>query len=213
MKPPTAVSCWAGSSRSRKARLACSTRIEESSVTTPLGIVSSTVSSSRRRSSSVMLAAESCEVEALGDRSALFEIGGHVVERADQLAKLLGGLDGKRMLVVAGGNLIHGVGQRLDRTGDLLREKQRQPAADKENERGQQQQDRKAEPPDAVAHPIGRPIQLRALRMRATVEFSPAGIGRPTTTTLFSDSEGATEAMPRAYSRGSLPCRIRASPI
>ena len=112
-----------------------------SSVTTPLGIVSTMVSSSRRRSSMARLAAVNCAEELSASCRLVSRSRRHVVEGAHQFAHLSGGCQLHAMVVLAGRNLVHGVGQRLHRPRDLLGEKQRQPhAGEKHQHRDQQQQ-------------------------------------------------------------------------
>ena len=74
-----------------KARFDCSTVPEPSSVTTPLGMVSTIVSSSRRRSSIAWLAAVSCAEELSARLAAGLKIRCHVIEGFYQVAHLAGG--------------------------------------------------------------------------------------------------------------------------
>ena len=147
-----------GSSISVRARLARTMQRLVSSVATPLGMVSSMVSSSRRRASRVALAAESWTVGGLDGAAAAFEVGGHVVEAADELAELFGGAFGDAMGVVSGGDRLHGVGQRFDGLGDLLGEMQRQPAAGEEREAGHHQQQQHVEVAHLAALTVGVPV-------------------------------------------------------
>ena len=76
----------------------------------------------------------------LDGAAAVFEVGGHVVEAADEFAELFGGALADAVGVVSGGDGLHGVGERFDGLGDLLGEMQREPAGGEEREAGHHQQ-------------------------------------------------------------------------
>ena len=71
---------------------------------------------------------------ALRELAAGLEVGGHVIEGAHQVTHLAVCNGGHAMVVFAGGDLVHGHAQRLNRPGDLLGEKHGQPQAGKEDE-------------------------------------------------------------------------------
>src|SRR6185437_3785449 len=95
---------------------------------------------------------------ALRQGAALLQIGGHVVEGADEIAKFLRGRDGHAGPVLPLANFIHGVGQRFYRAGDLLGEKKREPTAGKENQSGEHEQLKKIRGADAVPLAVERPV-------------------------------------------------------
>ncbi len=81
------------------------------------------------------------EVGLLGGAREDFEVGGHVVEAADEFAELFGGGWCDAAGVVAGRDGLHGVGEGFDGPGDLLGEMEREPAAGEEREAGHQEQE------------------------------------------------------------------------
>ena len=114
-------------------------------------MVSTMVSSSRRRSSMAWLAAVKLRGGGLGELAAGLKIGGHVVEGAHQLGHFAGGDEGDAVVVFAGGDLVHGVGERFDGTRDLLGEKQGEPHAGEEDHHGDEEQHEEEGGADAVA--------------------------------------------------------------
>ncbi len=68
-------------------------------------------------------------LRAFGQLAAGFKIRRHVIEGTHQVGHFAGGDGGDAMLVFAGGDLVHGIGQRFNGARDLLGEKQRQPDA------------------------------------------------------------------------------------
>ena len=83
----------------------------------------------------------------LGEQAALLEVGRHVVEGADQLGHLGGGLDGDAMTVVPLADFDGGVGERFEGAGHLPGDVEGEPAAgeeDQSREHEQQQEIRHA---------------------------------------------------------------------
>ncbi len=98
----------------------------------------------------------------LDGATAVLEIGGHVVEAADEFAQFLGGAFCDAVGVVAGGDGLHGVGEGFYGLGDLLGEMQREPTGGEEREAGHHEQKQHVE----VANLI------------AAAEDGPVGVGR-----------------------------------
>ena len=72
-------------------------------------------------------------------RAALFQVLRHAIEGAHQFPQLLRRRHRDPVTVVPGSDGIHGVRQSLHRPGHLLGKKERQPAADEEDQRSQQE--------------------------------------------------------------------------
>ena len=149
-----------GSSISVSARLVSTMRRLVSSVATPLGMVSSMVSSSLLRASSVALAAGELEGGTLDGVTAVLQLAGHAVEAAHQIAESFGGALGDAMGVVSGGDGLHGVGQRLHGLGHLLGEVEREPTAGEERQRGHQQQEHHVEIAHLAAASVDAPVEV-----------------------------------------------------
>ena len=168
-----------------------------SSVTTPEGMVSTMVSSSRRRSSTARFAAVSCACALSANLPACFKIRRHVVEGTHQVVHLAGGDGGNALLILACGDLVHGVGQRLNGARDLLGQKQRQPHAEEKVEDRDEQEEEEENRANAIAGaeelPNSRP---RRSGCRVVVSLSPCGMGSAATTIL----PDAVTAIPSAYS-------------
>ena len=75
------------------------------------------------------------EVGGFDCAAAVLEVGGHVVEAADEFAELFGGALGHAVGVVSGGDGLHRVGEGFDGLGDLLGEMQCEPTAGEQRER------------------------------------------------------------------------------
>ena len=97
----------------------------------------------------------------LDGAAAVFEIGGHVVEAADQFAELFGCALLHAVRVVSGGDGLHGVGQRFDRLGDLLGEMKREPAGGEERKAGHHQQQEHVQISDLTAFAVENPVSVR----------------------------------------------------
>ena len=104
----------------------------------------------------------------LDGAAAVFEIGGHVVEAADEFAEFFGGALGDAVGVVAGGDGLHGVGEGFDGLGDLLGEMQREPAGGEEREAGHHEQKQHVEIADLAALRIERSSRRRRRRAGAS---------------------------------------------
>ena len=63
-----------------------------------------------------------------------------MIEGTHELGHFAGGDERDAVLVLAGGDLVHGIGQRFDGARDLLGQKQSQPHAGKEDDDGDEQQ-------------------------------------------------------------------------
>jgi hypothetical protein len=87
----------------------------------------------------------------LGEAAAGLEVGGHVVEGLHELGHFAGSDEGDAALVFAGGDFAHGVGERLNGPGDLLRKKEREPDAGEEDDGGDEQQHEEEDGTNAVA--------------------------------------------------------------
>ncbi len=85
-----------------------------------------------------------------------------MIEREHQLRHFRRRLRGHAMAIVAPADLIHRIRQRLQRPRHLPRNIQRQPAAGKEHQRRQHQQQQKIRHPDDPPLPIQRPVLARA---------------------------------------------------
>ncbi len=99
----------------------------------------------------------------LDGATAVFEVGGHVVEAADEFAELFGCALLHAVGVVSGGDGFHGVGECFDGLGDLLREMQREPAGGEESQAGHHQQQEHVEISDLTAFAVENPVGLRML--------------------------------------------------
>ena len=71
----------------------------------------------------------------------VLEIGGHVVEAANEFAEFFGGAFGDAVAVVSGGDCFHCVGERFDGLGDLLGEMEREPCGGEEREASHHQEE------------------------------------------------------------------------
>ena len=109
-----------------------------SSETTPVGIFSRTVSIRMRRRSSSCTACCRLLREFVDLPAAVGQLRGHVVEGAHQRSQFILGLHLHAGFEVAGGDFVRGLGQRLDRDGDLLGEKEREPGGRKKQQDGEQ---------------------------------------------------------------------------
>ena len=117
-----------------KARLDCSTTPAPSSVTTPPGMVSTMVSKFAAPLLDGLVGGGELRRRALSELAAGLEVGGHVIEGACTRSPISPvARHGNAMVVFAGGDLVHGVGQRFDGAGDLLGQKQGQPDAGEED--------------------------------------------------------------------------------
>ena len=105
------------------------------------------------------MAALSCTVECFDGAAAAFEVGGHVVEAADEFAKLFGGAFADAVGVVSSGDGLHRVAQCFHRPGDLLRDMQRKPTGGEERKDRHHQQQAHVEISDlatlAEENPVG----------------------------------------------------------
>ena len=88
---------------------------------------------------------------ALRKLAAGFEIGSHVVEGPDQVSHLSGGDGGNAVIVLAGGDFIHGDAECLNRPRDLARQKHCEPETGKEDEHRDEQLHEEEDGADAVA--------------------------------------------------------------
>jgi hypothetical protein len=121
-------------------------------VTSPLGIVSRIVSSSRRRSIRAWLAVVSC----------WDDVGRHVIERAHQFSHFARGQVFDALIVFAGGNGIHGISERSHGAGNLLGKEKREPDPGEEDEDGHHQQEQEEVGTNLAAHAEKLPIRSGA---------------------------------------------------
>ena len=124
----------------------------------PLGMVSSIVSSSRRRASRGGVGCGELDGGALDLDAAGLQVFGHAVEGLDEVAELFGGGLFDAVGVVAGGDLFHGVGEGFHGAGDLLGEIEREPGAGEEREAGEHQQQKGIEEADLAALAVEGPV-------------------------------------------------------
>ena len=99
--------------------------------------------------------------------AAAFQVGGHMVEAADQFAELFGGALSHATRIVAGGDRLHCVGQRFHRLGHLLGEVKRQPTGGEQRQAGQHQQQQQVQIAHLAALAVGDPVVVhRFLEVR-----------------------------------------------
>lgn len=81
-----------------------------------------------------------------------------MVEGLDELAEFLGDGFADAVAVVAGGNLLHGVGEGFDGPGDLLGEVEGEPGGGEESEAGHHQQEQHVLPADGTTLTVEGPV-------------------------------------------------------
>ncbi len=99
---------------------------------------------------------------ALGKRAALLQVGGHGVERMNDLAQFFRRPHRDAVAVVAGADLLHGIGQGFRRARHLLGQVESQPTAGKQRKHGEQQHEQKVSSADTIAPTEELPVALRA---------------------------------------------------